>query len=635
VFPHVAVTLAAALQLTPCALPDTTEQARCGALEVWENREARSGRRIPIKVVVFPARTAAPAPDPLFVLAGGPGQSAIEFAGILLRDVGFALARRDVVFVDQRGTGGSNPLQCSLGETFNDIVQSVAIGVDADLAAVETCRRELERRADLRLYTTPIAMEDLDEVRAALGYERINLFGASYGTRAALVYMRQHPGRVRSAILRAVAPVGLKLPLTVVSDSERALNRLLGACDADPACRRAYPMLEQSLKRALERLRRGPVVVATTDPRTGTEHEVQVNEQVFGTTLFFLLFASEWASSIPRVVHAAARGDYQPLAEVLPLNVITAVPVHWGMRRSVLCSEDVALTTEAEVRRASEESMIVDNSNVGLLASCRLWPAGTLPPGYFDPVRTDAPILAISGVEDPVLPPHRAEAALPALPNAIHIVVPGTAHGPNFPGCVRGLAAAFLDTPSARKLDLECVRDIRRPPFVTGALPREHDAGLGALGVAVADSLGANGEGSVDENRPVIEAPPGVRSFVGGVSDRGALRRHVDHDFERPGEADRLDARRIAARAPWHDVRLRRPRLHAARPHPVDHLRFVDEALVTDTRHPVHHRAPHPLERRPVRGTGGQVVDLMRVGPHVVQLLWRAARPHPERRRPG
>ena len=457
--------LATTLQLTACQPPHSAEAARCGTLEVWENRAARSGRRIPINVIVFPAKATKAAPDPLFILAGGPGQSVTEFAGVLLRDLAFAHELRDIVLVDQRGTGGSNPLHCSLGESFNEIIQSVAIGVDADLKAVDKCRQELERRADLRMYTTPMAMDDLDEIRAALGYDRINLFGVSYGTRAALAYMRQHPVRVRSAILRGVAPLDLKLPVTVVADSERALNRLLGACDADQGCRHAYPAVEESLKSVIARLKRQPVMVDVTDPRTTRTERVRVDDQVFGTTVFFMLFSADWAKDIPRVVHAAARHDYGPLAAVLPLNVLTATPVHWGMRRSVLCSEDVSLTTAREVRRASEQSVVGDNSNLGLLASCGRWPVGTLPKGYFEPIHSDVPVLAISGVEDPVLPPHRAEAALATLARAVHLVVPGTAHGPNFPGCARDLAAQFLREPSGTALDKSCVLDVQRPRF--------------------------------------------------------------------------------------------------------------------------------------------------------------------------
>jgi pimeloyl-ACP methyl ester carboxylesterase len=463
---------AAPLELAPCTPPGTTQAARCGTLDVYEDRAAGAGRRIPIKVVVFPARATPRAPDPLFIIAGGPGQSATEFAGLLLQELAFAHERRDLVFVDQRGTGGSNPLQCSLGGSFDEIIQSVAVGVDADLPAVRACRADLERRADLRFYTTPYAVDDLDDVRAALGYERINIWAASYGTRAALVYMRQHPGRVRSAILRALGGVDLKLPVTVAADGQRALDRLFGACSMDARCRTAYPDVEGALRRVLAQLRANPARVTAVDPRTREEHIIRVDENVFGTTLFFLLFATEWSKEIPRIVHGAARHDYAPLAAFLPLSVLTAGPVHWGMRRTVLCAEDVRLTTEEEIRASGRGTTVGDASNLGLLAACREWPAGVLPADYSEPVKADVAILAISGEEDPVLPPHRAEAALQWLPNAKHLVVPGAAHGPSFPGCTSALARQFLETGAATMLDLSCVAEHARPAFTVNSPAR-------------------------------------------------------------------------------------------------------------------------------------------------------------------
>jgi pimeloyl-ACP methyl ester carboxylesterase len=312
-----------------------------------------------------------------------------------------------------------------------------------------------------------MAMDDLDEVRAALGYDRINLFGASYGSRAALAYIRQHPTRVRTAILRGVAGPELVLPLTVLADGERALHRLLGACDADAECRAAHPMLEQTLLTLLGRLDRTPIAITAADPRTGAREEVRVNAQVFGTTIFFLLFAADWAREIPAIVQATAAGDDRPLAEAITRTVATALPVHWGMRRSVLCSEDVTRTTEDEVRAVTEASVLRDPSNLGLLAACRQWPTATLPKDYFAPVRSNVPVLAVSGVEDPVLPPHRAEEALRTLPNAVHVVVPGTAHGPTFPSCVADLARRFLDAGSGKGLDVSCVAAAKRPSFTT------------------------------------------------------------------------------------------------------------------------------------------------------------------------
>lgn len=462
----------ASLELATCTVPGSVEPARCGTLDVRENRAASGGRTIPIKIVVFPAKSEKPEPDPLFILAGGPGQSATEFAGVLMRDFAFAHDRRDVVFVDQRGTGGSNPLQCPLGGTFDEIVQAVAMGVDANLPAVRACRAELERRADLRFYTTPFAMDDLDDVRKALGYERINLWAASYGTRAALVYMRQHPGVVRSAILRALGGVDLKLPATVAPDGQRALDRLFGACAMDNACRTAYPNPELSLRDVLETLKQRPTTVQVIDPRTKQQHTVRVDDNVFGTTLFFLLFASDWSKEIPRIVHAAAGGDYKPFAAFVPLTVLTAGPVHWGMRRTVLCAEDVPLITEGDIRGSGRGTMVGDASNLGLMAACKEWPVGALPTGYSDPVKSDVPIFVISGAEDPVLPPHRAEEALKWLPNATHVVVPGAAHGPSFPGCTTALAKQFLEAGSGKKLDTSCALRHERPPFTVPASAR-------------------------------------------------------------------------------------------------------------------------------------------------------------------
>jgi pimeloyl-ACP methyl ester carboxylesterase len=270
---------------------------------------------------------------------------------------------------------------------------------------------------------------------------------------------------VRTAILRALGGVDLKLPATVAPDGQRALDRLLGACAMEPACRTAYPTLELTLRDVTTRLKESPVTVQAVDPRTKATHAVRVDDNVFGTTLFFLLFASDWSKEIPRIVHHAARGDFQPFAAFLPLSVLTAAPVHWGMRRTVLCAEDISLISEEEIRGLGRSTMVGDASNLGLLAACKEWPAGELPRGYSEPVKTDVPVLAISGEEDPVLPPHRAQSALQWLPNATHVVVPGAAHGPSFPGCTTTLAKEFLEAGAARDLNTTCVLQHARPPF--------------------------------------------------------------------------------------------------------------------------------------------------------------------------
>jgi pimeloyl-ACP methyl ester carboxylesterase len=228
------------IQLTPCGSPNDSAQALCGQYEVFENRAAQAGRKLTLNLVVLPALAAQPAPDPVFFLSGGPGQGAASSA----RDGGGGLAQqlrraRDLIFVDQRGTGQSHQLACDLyGDDaevqsyFNDLFP---------LDKLRACRRELEKSADLKLYTTPVAMDDLDEVRAALGYTQINLYGASYGSLAALQYLRQHAERVRSVALAGVATPATKMPLHFAKGAQAAMDRLMADCAADVTCRAAFP----------------------------------------------------------------------------------------------------------------------------------------------------------------------------------------------------------------------------------------------------------------------------------------------------------------------------------------------------------------------------------------------------------
>lgn len=232
--------LAASVNLQACKVPGVSDAARCGTYEVYENRATRVGRKIPLNIVVIPARSAM-ASEPIFWLEGGPGGAATRAAGPVsnnyLRGLG---DKHDLVFVDQRGTGGSNPLKCDdIGETPANIDRYFGPLFPPDL--IRACRRKLEGFADLSLYTTSITVADLDEVRAALGYQRINLAGASYGTLTALEYIRQQSEQVRAAFLVGVVPPDFRLPLPFAKAAQNALNQLFTACADDPICRTAFP----------------------------------------------------------------------------------------------------------------------------------------------------------------------------------------------------------------------------------------------------------------------------------------------------------------------------------------------------------------------------------------------------------
>src|SRR5688572_173885 len=228
-------------KLQPCKVPgDGREiEAFCGTYQVWENRAAKSGRKISLKMVLIPALSPNPKPDPVFFFAGGPGQAASPLAGNLVDDE--LRKDRDFIFIDQRGTGEPDRLFCSLGGHDDDLQSYFREMFPVD--AVRKCREKLEKKADLTLYTTDLAVDDFDEIRAWLGYGKINLIGGSYGTRAAQVYMKRHPKSVRATVITGVAPMDEPLSLSHAANGQRSLDTLLGWCEKDEACHAKFPAI--------------------------------------------------------------------------------------------------------------------------------------------------------------------------------------------------------------------------------------------------------------------------------------------------------------------------------------------------------------------------------------------------------
>jgi pimeloyl-ACP methyl ester carboxylesterase len=440
------------IALERCRLPGVDSAAQCGTYEVWENREAQAGRRIRLRAKDI---------DPIFILAGGPGQGAIGLAPQVMPLFSRLNDSRDIVFLDQRGTGSSNPLDCDdeddspLQSLFEDKIPE---------KAVRRCLETID--ADPRQYTTIIAVSDLDEVRAALGYGRVNLWGGSYGTRMALEYMRRHPQRVRSAVLDGVAPAGMKLPLSFVTDGEAALERLLEACAAEKLCRRTYPDLREMIAAIRGELARRPARVTIQDPRTGERESITVNENVFLSGIFRPLYIPELASLLPFGVSAALAGDFNPLlAQNLEFADEVAENLSLGMHLSVICAEDVPRIARDELAAASRGffgSALIDD----FIRACALWPRGPVPRDYYEPVRADTPVLILSGGIDPATPPRHGAEVARTLPNAKHLVAPQLGHGVSLHGCGPRLVDAFIRAGSARDIDGACLERIPRPLFM-------------------------------------------------------------------------------------------------------------------------------------------------------------------------
>jgi len=461
-------------RLEPCLSDEGPADAYCGRYEVFEDREAGVGRTISLKVVVLPALGSEARPDPVFFLAGGPGAGAAAMAPTLDRMLSRLRRQRDVVLVDQRGTGDSGRLDCE----FFDEDDPPPADLRVPKEKVDECLSELD--ADPTLYTTPVAMDDLDEVRAWLGYDRINLIGGSYGTRAALVYLRRHEDRVRTVVLDGVAPPDMRLPLWFPRDMERALEKLVSDCDADAACSARFPDFGADVERLLARLEAGTVRVAVDDPAMGELNEVPLGRDLAVSILAGALY-SPWVTSIaPVVVEKALEGDYLPLLEFGSMNEEMAGMIAQGMFLSVTCSEDFPRYSPDEVAVASEGTFLGTTVYESRWGPCEFWPRTEMPDAFYEPVESDKPVLILSGDLDPVTPPSWGEQTAETLPNSRALVALGVGHGVMPVGCAMRLVDEFLDSEDAASLDAECLQKLERPSFFvskTGpvALPDEAD----------------------------------------------------------------------------------------------------------------------------------------------------------------
>ena len=454
-------------RLRPCTSDEAPTDAYCGTLSVFENRDARAGRRIPLNIVVLPALGNTVNPDPLFFLAGGPGQGAANMASDVRAIFRQVQRDRDIVLVDQRGTGKSNPLDC---RSDNNSLREVTESEEASLERLRRCLQGYD--ADVRLYTTTIAMDDLDEVRAHLGYERINLYGGSYGTRAALVYLRQHGDRVRAMILDGVAPTDMRLPLYSARDAQRALDKLLADCERDAPCRTGHPDLAARVRALVQRLEAAPPRVRIVNPRTGVAEEIVVEARVVASILFGALYSPLTSSLVPTLVAHAEQNDFTSLFALAYAGDSGTENMSVGMQLSVLCSEDASRVTPADVAREATGTIFGTHLFGGQLRACEMWPKGQVDEAYFQPVASAVPTLILSGDADPVTPPDWGDAVAKHLTNARHVAVQATAHGVVATPCGQQLIRTFLQRGTAGDLDTSCITTVRRPPFfVTPAGP--------------------------------------------------------------------------------------------------------------------------------------------------------------------
>jgi len=475
------VLLMAALPKTVLALPDSnqiefsnctltlpgtnlTANARCGSLEVAENPAEPAGRRISLNIAIAPATGKTTEPDPVFFFAGGPGQAASETWVMIRSTLNKIRKNRDIVMIDQRGTGQSNKLACE-SEVEEDLNQEI----DLDLIRTETEKCLAELDGDPRFYTTSIAMGDYNLVREAMGYEKINLMGVSYGTRAAQVYLRLFPETVRSVTLDSVVPMQLALGQEHAPMLDRSVEKVFEDCASDESCNSLFPRQADELNDLFTQLRAEPQQITMINPVSGEPQEVRLTADTLAVAIRFLSYSSETQALIPLLVHEAlttgnlARLASQAVLVMTGLNEMLAR----GMELSVLCSEDYpSIDTSADYSDTLMGNLMLEIVDL----QCKVWPHDPAPEGFHLPVISDVPVLLMSGERDPVTPPVYAATTAEGLQNHLNLVAKGQGHAVIKNHCMRNIATRFIESADPKEVDTTCVETILPSPFFTSLL---------------------------------------------------------------------------------------------------------------------------------------------------------------------
>lgn len=454
------------LDFKPCALSAPLSagvvQAQCATLAVPENPKAPNGRKIGLRIGWIPAQQdTAAEPDPVFMLAGGPGQSALDSYPQVQPAFAEIVKKRNVILVDQRGTGGSNPLQCANPAESMDTDSPQAAG---DYA--RHCMAELEKKADLRFYTTGEAIADLDTVRQAIGAEQIDLVGVSYGTRVAQQYAATYPRHTRAIVLDGVAPNSLVLGNEFAVNLEHAVDLQFGRCARDAACTQKLGDPRQRLNALMKTLKDTPPTVTFRDPATGVARQETLHAGDVATLVRMSAYLPLMTATLPLQFAEAAQGRYDTLAATASMiGGSLADAMAMGMQLSVICAED---GSELKADPSQDGSLLGNAIVDGLKAQCAVWPKGARAASFRKPLSTNVPALLLSGEFDPVTPPRYGEEVAKALPNARHLVLRGQGHNVIAVGCAPQLLGKFLDGLDPKALDAKCLDKLTYTPPFTG-----------------------------------------------------------------------------------------------------------------------------------------------------------------------
>lgn len=458
---------AGALELEDCRISadpgSPGVKARCGTMLRPENPADPESPQIELRVAVVPALNLVPETDPFVPISGGPGQGTIEFYTRFQGALEGVRRNRDILLVDQRGTGESSRMDCKLDDEA--ILFETEFSLDDTLEFIEDCLAELPH--DPRYFTTSVAVTDLEAVREALGYTTLNLYGISYGSRVAQHFARQYPESTRTVIIDGVVPPQVSLGPEIATESQKAVDRILARCVEDAACNERFPDIEAKFARVVATLQAAPVTVQVPNPNTGRMEEVSFGEGQFAGAVRLLIYSPNTIALLPLFLHEADAGNYAPLAAQFMLTAIAmSDAIAMGMHNSVMCTEDMPFLDPDTIdyEQIAASYMGVFQLEV-LEAMCEIWPPGPIDDGFKEPVKSDIPFLLLSGDADPITPPRYAEMAAVDLSNAVHLVGEKQGHGMAMVGCMDRIIADFVTSADPETLETDCMERNFVTPF--------------------------------------------------------------------------------------------------------------------------------------------------------------------------
>ncbi len=435
--------------------------ARCAALVVPADPADPDGVAIELAVARIPALAATPLADPLVLIQGGPGGSSIDLY-LSMRGALTGLRRnRDVIVMDQRGTGGSmQGLTCETPEEVD--VQTAALELVRQL--LDECLASLER--DPRLYTTSLAVRDLDALRAAYGIEQWNLYGVSYGTRVAQHYVRRYPEHVRTVILDGSVPATLPLGPHIARATQDALDAILARCRQNSGCSEQFGDVSAKFAELRERLESDDIRVDRIDRATGEAREVPLRVDALLGLTRMMSYSAATAALLPLTIDDAHAGRYGTLLDQTEL-VVGGVEraMNFAMHNTVICSEDWP-RVDPDAGPVGEGTYLGEQLMDVLGVICGNWPTGPVDQDFAEPLVTDVPVLFMSGSADPATPAELAEEIIAnGVSNSRHIIVEDQGHGVFSIGCMPQIAEAFINAASVESLDAECIEATVPMPF--------------------------------------------------------------------------------------------------------------------------------------------------------------------------